>query len=592
MEDVRTLIPRTPPEGLERWEPVRGAVNAYGLVYEAVWVENWGLERYLDPLSRPRKVRMVEVSCSCCGERQLLHWAKTDPDRGSYGFIEPDDLPYADVGFSPVGSGDKIRCPFCGENVTVKKAAEIGGGHHVLAETSAMSAAVVGPQKYLVLTGWTIQRRLYRSGTVYDMVLPTEAYVFGPTGCAKLSGWRKGYSGTAGYFISYSREWRQPKKWNETWGEETAIYGLTPELIAQSCLPNCKLDVYMEQFRGMSKKFPVSWLMLYQAHPGAENLLLNGLPLVLDGLLEEYQRLRPEGRGVPELSEVDWTQARPAQMLGLTKEELRLGRKQGWCVFLWRLYLGAKRRGERLSTADLQAAFCLGDENILCLLEWGQVGKSLRYLLRQIELTGIQEWGEDEYGDPIQDAVIDASMLADYWLACRTLGRNLADPQVRWPRNLPEAHDNAIARRRRLKEQDKEKTLAGAFRIRRRQLARYIFEAEGLKIVPAYSQREMQKEADVLHHCVWTYAERYARGGTAIFFIRRTVEPGKPYYTLELDERSLTVKQNRGLRNCGRTPEVQAFEARWLAWVQAGARRDEHGKPVEPEPRNGQRQTA
>ena len=115
MEDVRTLIPRTPPEGLERWEPVRGAVNAYGLVYEAVWVENWGLERYLDPLSRPRKVRMVEVSCSCCGERQLLHWAKTDPDRGSYGFIEPDDLPYADVGFSPVGSGDKIRCPFCGE---------------------------------------------------------------------------------------------------------------------------------------------------------------------------------------------------------------------------------------------------------------------------------------------------------------------------------------------------------------------------------------------------------------------------------------------------------------------------------------------
>ena len=42
-----------------------------------------------------------------------------------------------------------------------------------------------------------------------------------------------------------------------------------------------------------------------------------------------------------------------------------------------------------------------------------------------------------------------------------------------------------------LKEQDKEKTLAGAFRIRRRQLARYIFEAEGLKIVPAYSQREM-----------------------------------------------------------------------------------------------------
>ncbi|MDE7376690.1 MAG: PcfJ domain-containing protein, partial [Muribaculaceae bacterium] len=61
-------------------------------------------------------------------------------------------------------------------------------------------------------------------------------------------------------------------------------------------------------------------------------------------------------------------------------------------------------------------------------------------------------------------------------------------------------------------------------------------------------------------------------GGTAIFFIRRTVEPGKPYYTLELDEKALTVRQNRGLRNCGKTPEVQAFEEMWLAWVRAGAR--------------------
>lgn len=85
-----------------------------------------------------------------------------------------------------------------------------------------------------------------------------------------------------------------------------------------------------------------------------------------------------------------------------------------------------------------------------------------------------------------------------------------------------------------------------------------------------------------MHHCVWTYAERHAAGKTAIFFIRRTVEPRTPYYTLELDEKSLTVKQNRGLRNCGKTPEVQNFENLWLAWVRAGARRDTSGKPILP----------
>lgn len=76
-----------------------------------------------------------------------------------------------------------------------------------------------------------------------------------------------------------------------------------------------------------------------------------------------------------------------------------------------------------------------------------------------------------------------------------------------------------------------------------------------------------------------------ANTATAIFFIRRTVEPKTPYYTLELDENKLTVRQNRGLRNCGKTEAVQAFEDLWIGWVRSGARRDEHGKPVLPDER-------
>ena len=40
------------------------------------------------------------------------------------------------------------------------------------------------------------------------------------------------------------------------------------------------------------------------------------------------------------------------------------------------------------------------------------------------------------------------------------------------------------------------------------------------------------------------------------------------------------MRQNRGLRNCPRTPEVQAFEDLWLSWVRAGAPRDKAGRPV------------
>ena len=80
-----------------------------------------------------------------------------------------------------------------------------------------------------------------------------------------------------------------------------------------------------------------------------------------------------------------------------------------------------------------------------------------------------------------------------------------------------------------------------------------------------------------------TYAKDHANGKTAIFFVRRAKEPKKSYYTLELDEGKLTVRQNRGRRNCARTKEVEEFEAVWLAWIRAGAPRDAKGRPVVPE---------
>ena len=372
-------------------------------------------------------------------------------------------------------------------------------------------------------------------------------------------------------------------------GPRRRYFGLTPELVAESCLPNCKLDVYMESFRCEKPKFPIMYLRLYQQHPNVENLLLSGLPMVLDDLLEEARRFgdweRDNSKGLPRVKDIRWTEARPDRMLGLTREELRLGREQCWGAFSWRLFLRTKAQGERLTGEEIQRAFMLGDPNILELPGQGPVGKSIRYLLNQAVEdpyryidNGDEE--DEEPDDPVPGAYADVTTLLDYWRACRTLGRNLDDAQVRFPRNLLEAHDAAYEQQRVMENEALAKSLSSRFRIRRRQLAKYIFAVDGLKIVPAGSERELQREGDLLHHCVGSYAARHAKGGTAIFFIRRTVEPWTPYYTLELDEKTLTVRQNRGLRNCGKTREVQAFEDLWLSWVRAGARRDERGRPV------------
>lgn len=591
MKRVAKLVSRTPPEGLTDWAPVRDGLERWGLVYEAVWIKDCGLEQMLDEWAPLRKRRMVEIRCSCCGESRIMPWAKTDKRHGGYGFLQEDK---ETCETALIGSGDKSVCPVCGAPVRVRKAAEVGSGYFVADETKAMSVSVAGMDRYLVLTGWTVQRRVYRNARAELKVIPAEAYVFGRENCRKLMGWRNSYSGNAGYYISYLLDWSEPEKWRESWGDAGGIFGLSPQLVAGSCLPNCKLDVYMEMFHSEKTKYPVMYLRLYQHCPNVENLLLGGLPMVLDDLLNEARSRgdweRTNSKGLPHIGEIHWKEARPAQMLGLTKEELRLGREQCWSAFFWRLFVRTKAQGERLTGEDLQRAFMLGDPNLLELPGQGPVGKIIRYLLKQQERYDwvynapyVAEEDYEELGEPVPGAYSDVTTLLDYWAACRALGRNLDDVQVLFPRNLIEAHDAALEQRRIAEAKKADALLAPRFRIRRRQLAKYIFEADGLKIIPAGSRAELQKEADTLHHCVWTYAQRHARGETAIFFIRRTVEPWKPYYTLELDEKKLTVRQNRGLRNCGKTAAVQAFEDLWISWVRAGARRDERGRPVLPE---------
>lgn len=567
--DYRSLVPSTPPEGLQKWAAIafQASLDRHGLVYEAEYVEDYGWARLLDEWARPRKIKMVRVTCSCCGTSTLLNWAKDE--KYGYGFILPVDEE-GDWAHTVTTAGDEVRCPICGEKVLVNKRAAVRS-YYVTAERFAMSAGVLESGE-LVLTGWVIQRRVFKSGSEQLAFLPAEAYVFTAADCFQLMGWRNSYSGAAGYFISYG-PWRQPKDWVERWGREDNIFGLTPELIDRSCLPHCKLDVYMAARPG-AKHYPVAYLRLCQQHPNVEAALAHGLPRVLDGLISartEAPDWKKNNRGCLELPEIDWTQTRPAQMLHLTKEELRMAQGQDWEKLFWELFVGTKAGGELLTAEDIQNAFCLGDEYVTELVPHGQVGKSIRYLLRQCEALACEV--DDEGADPIPDV----QLLTDYWTMAERLGRDLADPSVKYPQDLIAAHD----RMTELMKQKEADSMAELFRIRRRQLKKYAYAAHGLLIRPAVSQRELTAEGDALHHCVGTYGKKHAEGKTAIFFIRRVSRAKEPYFTLELDEKLLKVRQNRGRNNCARTPEVEAFEKEWLAWVRAGAPRDRNGRPLD-----------
>lgn len=579
MEDMREQISREPPEGFLEWaaRELAGDLDTFGFLYEQEWAEDWGLEQLLDEWAKPRKRRMVRVECSCCGYRDLYHYGRDY--KAGYGFVLPES--YTEVeGGTIYGDGENIRCPQCGTPVLIRKRADVRKkGYFVTSEARAMSASLVGKDRLLAITCWVIQRQAGVGGGSRLAAIPAEAYVFSPTECAQLMGWVNGYSGAGGYFIQYTRAWRQPKGWRERWGQEEHIFGLTPELVAASCLPHCKLDVYMAERPG-ARHYPVAWLRLCQVHPNAEAVLIHGLPRVLDDLLRERNRedlWEKNVKGLPELPELDWSQTRPAQILGLTKDELRLGREQDWGMLYWDLYRRSKEAGEVLTGQDIVNAFYLGDDHVGELVGRGPVSRSIRYLLHQCGQWEDAYEPEPEDEDPPPDAVIpDVQTLIDYWTMAGQLGWDLTDSQLRFPHNLMAAHDEVAAEVAKLAEAGR----AQLFRLRRKQLARWSFAWGDMLIRPAASQKELTDEGNSLHHCVSRYGKDHAEGRTAIFFVRRRSKPKESYYTLELDERKLVVRQNRGLRNCPRTPEVLAFEELWLGWVRSGAHRDQRGKPV------------
>lgn len=158
----------------------------------------------------------------------------------------------------------------------------------------------------------------------------------------------------------------------------------------------------------------------------------------------------------------------------------------------------------------------------------------------------------------------------DYLHECEKLKLDLSRKFILFPEDLRKAHEDTSRAIRELKAQKEAEAIAEqdrAFAVKLKALEKkYSFSADGLFIRPAKGAGELIKEGASLNHCVATYADKYLIGQTIILFIRREAAPNESYYTMELSPQSETVIQCRGLRNCGKTPEIEEFIRKWDEW--------------------------
>lgn len=547
----------TPPEGLLPWIREQKDIQwPDWLIYRA--------GRWTDPMTG-MKEKCVDAVCTACGQSMKLEYKSCGKYQSApFGFGWTDgDAVYEGR------SQKKICCPRCGKTVT---ALHIGSARDAARYAWPISLEARGHA--LILYLWRVCRRADKAGEIHWDAIPWEAYVYDQGRAQKWVHWTK----TLGGATCLLQKWQSRVKLTDTVYDVDIVF--CPEGIERACMGTCMENSKLQEYMAITSeyRFPVTWLRLYQRFPNLENLMTCPAAKLTAGMIAEQKRATSYyhvwNTNTDLLKEMARTKARPWDILRIRKDELA-----------YFTAMETKDGTERLQTLQLMRKkgfkVRVGEEDPA----W--IGSSLReFLQKGIDPRKVKTYMDRQKRKYPKDNA-GYYMLSDYWNAAEYLGIDLEDKELRWPQRLKTAHDTATELRRIQQDEERKRRAAEeaarmeeSFRSRFEKMSRYAWERDGILIRPARSEQELSEEGKTLHHCVATYAKRHAAGELTIFFIRHTTEPDKPWYTLNFNEKKMSVTENRGDHNCPRTEEIQAFEDAWIEWARAGAKRNEKKEVV------------
>lgn len=200
-------------------------------------------------------------------------------------------------------------------------------------------------------------------------------------------------------------------------------------------------------------------------------------------------------------------------------------------------------KGIRLSLADIwQLSRVQGFHGLSMLLERcrdaGHMRKCLRYILKK----GI---GANDYADHLR-------ILTE-------LGLSPQDQEMAYPNDFRRIHALLSQRIKVRADRVAAEKLAAFLQ----SLRGYCFSAFGLVLSPIPTIPDVVKEGQALHHCVGTYASRYANGQTILCTLREESALDTPLYTVEFSTLTGSMVQCRGDHNRTRPQDEERLEGFW-----------------------------
>lgn len=152
---------------------------------------------------------------------------------------------------------------------------------------------------------------------------------------------------------------------------------------------------------------------------------------------------------------------------------------------------------------------------------------------------------------------------------------DLANKQVRFPKDIKEAHDQLLTRYNRDKNSIQDGVFAQAVAKIYPTLPFTEFEKDGYCIRLPQLRSDLTTEGQSLNHCVGrdSYYKNHIAGTSLIYFIRRKDKPERPFYTMELDMRELRILQLYGYGDKAAPKDVRAFAESMVRAMKAARRR-------------------
>lgn len=555
---ILDLLPLTPDEKFDAWARRQPAMQKNVIVFK--------IER-VPGIPGGKTEKMARCCCSAC-EAVFYQPVSHDPIL-SVNHVKQVGFGWVDEYNQPIGNEDACTCPCCGAEALSLHSSKIPKDGRTVGVVFTLQVMKLGGVPVLIC--WRYRKVVEKTGGAWIEVDRYEAYSFHGKKSFRYSGFVPGYLGSA----LPVDDWEARGKCYDGIKEHkiSDVYPFRRDVFRGTELENAKFKEYMESSRGSF--YPVTYLRTFQMHRQVENLIVQGAAELFNQIV--YANITYYGYGyyigdcvrIPDHG-INWKSKRPAEMMGLNREEWRYFSSQPWNLDVLEAYKKIRAAGYRINIFP----YAVHEKPVSMTeaVDFAEEGydpdRVCRYLDKQ-----------NKKHNPPEEC--DGTMLWDYWRMAVREGLRLESDSDMFPPDLYGSHNQVMElQNRRLererrefeirqaKKQKKEATqYADDFRELAERWAPLEYHADGLMIRIAAEARELIEEGLQLHHCVGGYIRSHAAGKRCIFFVRQEDDPTKPFYTLELNMETLGTIQNRGNRNCKRTPEVEAFEKKWLEHI-------------------------